>query len=813
MTGHQTAATILPTRQDVRVKQILATQHMKAERFAEARAAYLQIAAIDPKNAEALHQLGLIEHRLGRASEGAAFIAQALAIEPQNIEAQSDLAAILIALRRYEEAAQACNAALALDPNFAPIYSHLGDILLRQGCHETAEQAYAQAIALQANCAAAHAGRAEALAVLGRLDEASAACEIALQYEPSLPQAHGARGFILYKGGQSSEAVTALKHALELNPDIALTHVRLGNIYHANGQFEEALAAYQCAIEAEPEAAEFYCNKALALQELGRLDDAFDAFSQALTRKPRFPDALSRFGILLNRMGQSNEAIQILRKAVELAPGHSGAHLNLAAVLKERDRLAEAADVYRTLLSFENGAKPAALFDYCHLRRQLCDWDGLAEAEHKAIENLKASGMGTPPFAALTMGCTPQDHLALARNWASGFKTPGQAIHPPKMARAPGAQHIRLGYMSGDFYDHATASLAAELFEQHDRDRFELFAYCFSQDDGSAMRRRLIDSFDYFVPLKDRGHKEAATQIASDAIDILIDLKGYTRGARPIILAHRPAPVQVNYLGYPSTMGATFIDYIVADAFIAPMEHQPFFDEKIVHLPDCYQPNDRQRRTAATPRKRKDYGLPEHGFVFCAFNGVYKITPEFFSIWMRLLSQTADSVLWLLDDNEIASSNLRREAAARGIAPERLVFAPKLPIAEHQARYAHADLFLDNLPVNAHTTASEALWAGVPVVTCVGDVMVGRVAGSLVRACGLPELATASLDDYEALALRLAADRPRLGSYRQQLETHRLSLPLFNTERYARNLEAAFAHMHDLHESGRSPEAFAVADL
>jgi predicted O-linked N-acetylglucosamine transferase (SPINDLY family) len=814
MTSHQTAAISAASHQDARIKQILATQHMKAGRFAEARAAYLQLVAIDPANSEALHQLGLIEHRLGHSCEGAAFIRQALAIKPQNIQAHSDLAAILITLGRFDEAADACRATLVLDPDFAPVYTHLGDIMLRQGYHEAAEQAYAHTIGLQHGCAAAHAGRAEALAVLGRFEEASEACDIALQYDEDLPQAHGARGFILYKRGQTTEAARAFKNALQLDPGMALTHARLGNLYHAKGLFEEALTAYQCAIEVEPQTAEFVCNKALALQALGRFDDAFDAFSKALTLRPDFPDALTRLGILLNTMGRYDEAIEALRKAVELAPRHSGAYLNLAGVLKERDRLAEAAEVYRTLFSLEASPMPAALFDYCHLRRHLCDWNGLAEAERQTIETLKASGVRAPPFAALGMACKPQDHLALARNWANGFEAAASAPVCAHHAR-PSARdrRIRIGYLSNDFYDHATASLVAELFERQDRNRFELFAYCFSPDDGSAMRRRLVEAFDQFVPIGKFSHKHAVQRIVNDRIDILVDLKGYTRGARPLILASRPAPIQVNYLGYPSTMGAPFIDYFIADPFVAPMEHQPFFDEKIVHLPDCYQPNDRYRRTAATPRSRKDYGLPEKAFIFCAFNGVYKITPEFFSIWMRLLGQMPGSVLWLLDDNEVATVNLRREATARGIDPERLVFAPKVPIAEHQARYAHADLFLDNLPVNGHTTASEALWAELPIVTCAGDVFVGRVAGSLLHACGLPELVTHSLDEYEALALRLAGDRALLANYRDRLERQRLTLPLFDTERYARNLEAAFTHMVHLHERGLPPEAFAVAAL
>ncbi len=799
---------------DGRAMLTAAVQHLQAERFGEARAVYAQLLEADPKNAVALHHLGIVEHRLGRSDEGIALIGHALAVQPRNAHVYSDLAVMLMELRRYAQAAEACSKAFALDPNIAAIHSISGDLLLRQGDHAGAERAYARAIELQPDLAAAQAGRAEALAVLGRLDEAAAACGLALRHNPALPQAHGARGLIFYKRGRLSEAAAAFQDALRLDPGIALIQTRLGNVHHAQGQFEEALAAYERAIDAEPERAEFYCNKALALQELGRLKDACDAFFHALTIKPDFAEALTRLGILLNRMGRANEAIAALRNAVELAPRNGAAWLNLAGVLKEHDRVVEAAEAYRVLLKLGEGPMAAALFDYCHLRRHLCNWNGLEEAERLAIDALKACGKRVPPFGALAMACTPEDHLALARLWASGFKAaaPSARASLPHLSHAPG-RRIRLGYLSTDFYDHATASLIAELFELHDRDRFELFAYCFSPDDGSAMRRRLVAAFDRFAGLREQPNAKAVEQIAGDRIDVLVDLKGYTRSARTIILAQRPAPVQVNYLGYPSTMGAPFIDYIIADPFIAPMAHQRFFDEKIVHLPDCYQPNDRLRRTAPTPQTRSECGLPESGFVFCAFNSVYKITAEIFSVWMRLLGQVPGSALWLLDANEIAKANLRGEAAARGVDPDRLVFAPKIPIAEHQARYAFADLFLDNLPVNAHTTASEALWAGLPVVTCAGEVFVGRVAGSLLHACRMPELVTHSLADYEALALRLATDRTLLAGFGERLQRERLTAPLFDIERYTRNLEAAFAHMMRLHADGQPPQAFAVADL
>jgi predicted O-linked N-acetylglucosamine transferase (SPINDLY family) len=340
-----------------------------------------------------------------------------------------------------------------------------------------------------------------------------------------------------------------------------------------------------------------------------------------------------------------------------------------------------------------------------------------------------------------------------------------------------------------------------------------VFGYCYSIDDGSDMRKRLVAAFDRFVDVRTLSHADTAKRIREDGIDILVDLKGYTKDGRTEILVHRPAPVQVNFLGYPGTLGADFIDYIIADAFVAPTHTQAHFAEKIVHLPDSYQPNDSRRQIGRHATSRSECGLPESGFVFCSFNGAYKITPQVFAIWMRLLEAAPGSVLWLLDGGPPATANLRREAVGCGVDPRRLVFAPKLRMEEHLARLHLADLFLDTLPVNAHTTASDALWAGLPVLTCVGQAFIGRVAGSLLHAIGLPELITSTFEEYEVRALRLATDPAMLRGLRDRLERNRLSTPLFDAQRYARNIETAYTHMVRLYAAGRKPEAFAVSDL
>jgi predicted O-linked N-acetylglucosamine transferase (SPINDLY family) len=375
--------------------------------------------------------------------------------------------------------------------------------------------------------------------------------------------------------------------------------------------------------------------------------------------------------------------------------------------------------------------------------------------------------------------------------------------------RAPKPK-LRLGYLSADFHTHPTTALLAEVIELHDRARFETVAYSLGPDDGSAMRARIETAFDRFHDLAAPAPRAAAERIHRDGIDILIDINGFTRAGRVDIVAYRPAPIQVNYLGFPGTMGADFIDYIVADDFICPPGSDIHYTEAIARLPDCYQPNDRKRRVAPSPPSRHDCGLPDSGFVFCCFNNSFKIVPEVFDVWMALLRAVPDGTLWLIEDNALAKHNLGRAASARGIAPDRLVFAQRIAPELHLARHAHADLFLDTLPYNAHTTACDALWAGLPVVTCAGETFAGRVAGSLLRAVGLPQCIAGSLDDYRRLALALATDRAKLDALKRHLAAVRDTCALFDSRRYTPNLERLYEAMWQNWLAGKPPAPIAL---
>ncbi len=791
----------------------VAVRLLQAGRLAEARAAYQKVLATDPRSVLAMHHLAIVEHQLGFSDAALERLQQCLSLKPGYAAAHSDIGVILMQLGRDQDAIAALQQAIRLNPRLAAAHCNLGDLMQRRGDAQAAESAYSKALALQPNFAAAHAGRADCLMALARLAEARQACETAIRLAPKLAPAYGVMGAILHKEHKHLEAIAAYHHALQLDPTAAVVHTRLGNVLRDAGQLEDSVAAHEAALRADYACAPAWCNLALTFQALGRIEEARDAFLRAVEIKPDFSDALVSLGMLLHRMGAFDEAITTLRRAVEVATDAAYASVHLGGVLKDQGRLAEAADHYRARFEACAGRlSPQEQYDYCNVRRHICDWEGLEEAERAAIDAVKASSTPMPPFAALAMDCGPDDHLALARLWARSFR-PAQAPLRRAARLTSDKRKIRLGYLSADFFQHATASLIAEVIECHDRERFELFAYCYSSDDGSTMRRRLMNAFDHFQIIERLSNGAAAELIAGDGIDILIDLKGYTRHARSAIPALRPAPIQVNYLGYPSTMGASFIDYIIADNVIAPLKHQRWFDEAIVQLTGCYQPNDRMRQIAGPERTRADWGLPDEGFVFVSFNNAYKITAPIFGMWMRLLYQVKGSVLWLLDANPVAKDNLRREAAQRGIDPARLVFAPKIPSAEHLGRYALGDLFLDNSPVNAHTTASEALWSGLPVVTLLGEVFVGRVAASLLHACGAPDLIAESSADYESIALRLATNPAELQAIRKRLIAARDKAPLFDTPRYTRDLEAAFLHMFRRHEAGQTPAPFAVEDL
>jgi predicted O-linked N-acetylglucosamine transferase (SPINDLY family) len=516
-----------------------------------------------------------------------------------------------------------------------------------------------------------------------------------------------------------------------------------------------------------------------------------------------------------------DEAVVCFRRALELKPDYADAHTNLADALREQNQFAEAVDCYSQAWKLEPD-NAAVLAQLVNQLQQLCNWQDLEEKAQRVVQavaqgNANSAATAVDPYVFLTLplATTAEQQLLCARQWIEkmvGSQTPElrnqrEAPRPAKTDRSK----LTIGYLSDDFHAHPVGYFIPELIESHDRRRFTVFAYSYDPDDGSAIRRRLVNAFDRFIDIQNTSYQEAARRIRADGVDILIDLKGHTRHARTQILRLRPAPVQVNFLGYPGTIGAEFVDYIIVDDFAVPPAQQPFFTEKLVHLPGCYQVNDSKRAVAHRTPSRAECGLPARGLVFCCFNRCHKITPRIFDVWMHLLRTVEGSVLWLLQDHPATLANLRDHAQSRGVQPERLVFAPRVSLAEHLARHRLADLFLDTFPYNAHTTASDALWAGCPLVTLAGQTFPSRVAGSLLRTLGLPELITINLQEYQQLALRLALDPDYRNSLRAKLEANRTTSRLFSGERFARSLEQAFATMWAIHSAGNGPHPFEVS--
>jgi protein O-GlcNAc transferase len=719
-----------------------------------------------PAPADQILQQALAAHRRGAVAEAAPLYRRVLAIAPTNNVACNNLAVIATAAGDFDEAETMFRRAVELAPNSAEARYNLGFILQEQGKLDAAIEVYRRALTLR----------------------------------PDMPQAYTNLGVALQQQGKLDEAVAALRQAIACNPQHADAYFNLGAVLRLQGDVDEAAAAYRRVIALDASHVAARNNLALILSEAGELGAADALARRAVGERPDYAEGHNNLGAILLDQGRAPEALDALRRALTLKPDYPEAHLNMGNALRELGNLADAIGAYRRAIELRPTYAEALAQLVYHCARA-CDWADAGAAEEKLLFAVRQGTARIPPFMLMATLATAADQLLCARKWVEHFAVPERQVIAHRAA--PRTGRLRIGYLSSDFHAHATAYLIAELIERHDRDRFEIHAYSYGPDRGGDMRARLVSAFDRFTDVDALSHREAATRIRQDDIDILVDLKGHTHRARPKILAFRPAPVQVNYLGFPGTMGAPFIDYIIADAFIVPRDRESLFAEKLADLPDCYQPNDTRREIAAIA-SRAQCGLPEHGFVFCVFNNSFKITAPYFAIWLRLLRQVPGSVLWILESNPLMRRNLGAAAAAAGIDPTRLVFAPILPHRDHLARHRHADLFLDTLPCNAHTTASDALWAGLPVVTCAGETFAGRVAGSIVRAAGLPELVTTSPPDYEALALALARDPARLTEIRSKLESTRTSLPLFDMAKRTRDLEALYARMAEVWSSGQA---------
>lgn len=658
--------------------------------------------------------------------------------------------------------------------------------------------------------------RAIALQQAGRAAEAEILCRTILVNLPAQPEACQILGHLQMATGRREAAAATLQRAARLSPDSSDVRNHLGLVRQWLGRPAEAAVAQERALALDPASPEALINRSALHLARGDRAGAIRDLERVLLLRPGDGLALTNLGICLLGDRRPDRAAAALRRAAALRPEQAEVLYNLGHALREAGRHREALSAYDRALRLSPGRSDIAGY-LLFLKQLCCDWDGY-EALCRRIGDAIDGGDGVVlPLATLSIDISAaQQHRAaalfhdrmVAGRMAGG---PAPAVWPRPPADPRG--RLRIAYFSADFHQHATAHLAAELFELHDRDRFEVTAWSYGPDDGSAMRQRLVGAFDRFIDIRQAPLETVARHVAALGVDILVDLKGYTRDARLDLLSRRLAPVQVSYLGYPGTLACPHMDYLIGDRIVTPPDHQPFYGERLVLMPDSYQVNDRRRPLDAPVPSRASCGLPEEGIVFCAFNATYKIAPAMFGLWMRILDRVPGSVLWLFETNPEAAANLRREAAARGVDPARLVFAPLLPQAEHLARYRLADLCLDTLPYTGHTTTSDALWMGCPVVTLIGRSFAGRVAASLLTAAGLPELVCAGETAYEETALRLARSPQWRASLRRRLERGRETAPLFDSRRFTRHLEEAYRSMWAIRGEGRPPRGFAVPRL
>ena len=642
-----------------------------------------------------------------------------------------------------------------------------------------------------------------------RYDEAERLIDQATQLNPRSADAFFTRGCALQRLNRGDEALVSFDKAIFLKPGFAEALINRGGLLMAAKRPVEALQSFDAALAANPAIAEAWNNRGNALSELGRYEEAISSYDKVLSLKPGILETLINRGTALIALRRFAEAMSSYNEALRIAPGNLDALCGRANALFESKNYGRAAADYTAVLGLDPNYRYArGNLAFCKLH--CCDWLSLGEDRAAIAAGLRAGQRIINPFQNISLSVSSEDQLECARIYVAD-KYPAQ---PRSLWNGKPYAHdrIRLAYLSADFNEHAVSTLMAGVFERHDKSRFETIAVSFAPGDTSAMRSRLAAAFDRFIEVGSKSDFDVASLLHAMEIDIAVDLMGFTGECRPGIFAYRAAPVQVNYLGFPGTMGAGYMDYIIADMTVIPEAGRDCFSESVAHLPDTYLPNDASRRIAETTPTRSEAGLPERGFVFCSFNNSYKFSPEIFSVWMRLLHGVEESVLWLPRANEDATRNLRREAASRGINEKRLVFAPFLPLAEaHLARLRLADLFLDTLPYNAHTTAADALWAGVPVLTAPGTSFAGRVAASLLRAVGLPEMIAASLTEYESIALNFARDPAALAALKAKLKYNRDTQPLFDTACFTRNLEAAYATMWQRVRNGAAPADFAVA--
>ncbi|WP_426615642.1 tetratricopeptide repeat protein [Bradyrhizobium sp. McL0616] len=830
------------------VQHLLGVIKLVQGRFSDAELHLKAAVALNGSSDEALSNYGYALKALNRPQEALAYFTRALAVNPRNPLSYYNRGSILAEFaRNYPEAIDQFDKAIAFNPNFADAYSSKGNCLEKLRRYEDALIAYDKALSIKPDLEAAWlgrgnvlrnlkrydeafatydkassvkpgfenawVGRGDVLADLKRHDEAFAAYDKALSIKPDLENAWVARGHVFWSLRRYEEALAAYDKALSIRPDLENAWLGRGNVLCDLKRYDEAFAAFDKALAIRPDLAEAWLGQGNVLTELKRHDGAFSAYDRALSIKHDLAEAWLGRGNVLWGLKRYEEALAAFDKALSLKPDLDGAWVGRGNVFTDLRRYDGALAAYDKAASIRpdlEGIEGLRLY----AKMNLCNWDDLDEEIGHLTAAIRAGKANSSPFALLSLTDSPDDHLRCARAWVAAKLPQSSRAH----SRGIPHQHdrIRVGYVSPDLREHPVGYLTAGVFENHDTDRFETYAFSIGPGDDSDLRKRLERSFHRFIDCQHMNDSEVLEAISDAQIDILVDLAGHTQNAMLQLFASNPAPIVVNYLGFAGTLGSRELsNYIIADHVVLPDSNSQYFEEKVVRLPGSFMPRDNKGQAIgeALPN-RADHDLRPEWTVFCCFNNAYKINRSVFGCWLNILRNVGQSVLWLSDVGEIAKSNLRKEAQAAGVDPDRLVFAKRVASSsDHLARHRLADLFLDTLPYNAHTTASDALWAGLPVVTQIGNSFAGRVAASLLTAVGLPELITRTSEEYEALAIDLALDKQKLQGIRERLHGNRLTTPLFDAALYTKHLEAAYEAMYRRYQAGLPPDHIDIQAL
>ena len=783
-----------------------AVQFHRQGRLHDAERLYRDALRESPRDFDTLHLFGVLKLQQGGAGDALPLLQRAIEVRPNALDVLSNLSVALLALNRPAEALANFDKILAVKPQDVSALFGRGTVLAQLGRGDEALLSLDRALSVKPDHVPALFNRATILAGMVRYPGALAAYDQVIALAPGHVDALNNRGNVLAQLNRYAEAVASYDRVLAIRPDHIGALANRSAALRQIRRYDEALASADRVLAIDPNHIDALNSRGNTLLALNRATEAITCYERILKIKDDNPEALVNSAFAFQALGQFAEAWRYADNAIAVDPEYANAFLIRGHALAKLDRQDEAGQSYERALAIDPD-HPYALGASIGTYVAACNWARVESLLPVIEEQVAAAKAIFPPFSLLGLPVSPATQLQCARHFV---RRQLPSVAPIASSARPRSDKIRVAYLSGDFRRHPVGYGIVGLLEHHDRARFEVHAVSYGEDDGSEPRARATIAADRFHDVRERADSDVAATISELAVDIVVDLAGHTENSRMGIPAYRPAPIQVSYFGYPGTTGADFMDYVMADRIVLPTDQQPFYSEKIVHLPDSYQANDDKRQSSPIAPTRGDIGLPDDAFVFTCFNNAWKLSRQMIGTWARLLGACPNSVLWLYYVNDSALANIQQELLSHGIDPARVILAPHVEQPDHLARLRLADLFLDTLPYNAHTTASDALWAGVPVLTCLGSTFVGRVAASALQAIGLPELVTNSLDEYEALALKLAGDPELLGSLRARLAQNRLSCPLFDTTRLARHIESAYVTMWETWRRGEPAKAFSV---